>query len=245
LDRLGITSAALARLRRRIRVDVRLRAYAVTATVARLSAPERHPFLRRRATRWLAGLYAAFPAAGWKVTEDSRGIPHALHGRVAAKDVATLAKRPGVEAVTVTSIPGYRLRRTRAAQRTWFCVRGSVAIQIEGQRAGLQSTEDRFMLVRATSAADARRRLRRLWREYATPYVNPFGELVRWQLERVTDVYDILEDELDPDGAEVYSKLSNRRMRAEFVWQGVRRTSMGRNHGPGRVTSRRQPVSTT
>jgi hypothetical protein len=200
---------------------VNLRAFEVTAAVARLSASERHPFLRRQASRWVTRLGAAFPAAGWKVSGVSRSIPYAVDGRIDAEQAASLATQPGVQAVIVTSIPGCRRRRSTAARTSWFCVRGLVAIQIEGQRVGMQSVEDRFMLVRATSAEDARRRLGRLWREYATPYLNSSGHLVRWQLEGVTDVYDVLDDELDPNGAEVYSKLGRRRVLPKFVWLGA------------------------
>jgi hypothetical protein len=84
---------------------------------------------------------------------------------------------------------------------------------------GKQSTEDRFVLVRASSFEDAKKRLNRQWRKYATPYLNSDGQMVSWSLDRVIDVYDIGETELDPAGTEVYSKLGQRRMRPKYVWR--------------------------
>jgi hypothetical protein len=83
----------------------------------------------------------------------------------------------------------------------------------------MQGVEDRFVLVRAASFDDAERRLRKEWREYAEPYLNTDGHLVRWQLEAVTDVYSTLEDELDPAGTEVYSKRTRRRVGPKAVWR--------------------------
>lgn len=232
LDEFKISVAALRRLRQQIGVAVHLRTFEVTRAVAGLPASERHPFLRRRAIRWMRHLNAAFPTAGWKITSQPDKIAQIVRGRVAADQIVRLAARREVESVVVTSIPGRRRRRRASARESWFCVRGLVAVQVEGQRVGLQSVEDRFIVLRATSAEDAQRRLRRQWREYAKPYMNILGELVRWRLERVTDVYDICENQLDPNGAEVYSRLRNRRLRRQFVWLGVRRSRSTKVSGP-------------
>ncbi len=223
LDRFGLTPAGLRRLGRRpVRVQVSLRSFDVTPRVAQLAPSERHPFLRRQASRWVASLFARYPVAGWK-TESARDIPMSLEGDVPAAEVETLSRAAGVRLVHVASIPGCKAQRRPPRKLEWYCVRALVAIQIESERRGMQSVEDRFVLVRATSFNDAERRLAKEWREYATPYLNSDGQLVRWQLEKVTDVFQTLETELDPRGVEVYSKLRARRMRPEFVWRGLRR----------------------
>jgi hypothetical protein len=83
----------------------------------------------------------------------------------------------------------------------------------------MQMTEDRFLLVRASSSEDAKKRLRQLWKEYAAPYLNIEGQMVSWSLDKVIDVYETGETEIDPAGTEVYSKLGQRRMRREYVWR--------------------------
>ena len=75
------------------------------------------------------------------------------------------------------------------------------------------------MLVRAASFEDAKTRLRRQWRECASPYLNSEGRMVSWQLDHVTDVYSTGETEIYPAGTEVYSKLSSRRTRAKYTWR--------------------------
>jgi hypothetical protein len=69
------------------------------------------------------------------------------------------------------------------------------------------------VLVRAASFKDAVRRLRTYWRQYARPHLNSDGLLVRWQLEEIVDVYSTLETDVDDTGFEVYSRLSERRMK--------------------------------
>ena len=102
---------------------------------------------------------------------------------------------------------------------------GVVAIQIEGRTQGKVDVEDRFVLVKAYDAKDARRRLRQECANYARPYLNPYGSLVRWKLISVRDVHAVTQDELDPQGTEVYSRLRAERMKPEYRWltrkQGV------------------------
>jgi hypothetical protein len=223
LDRFGLTPSALLRLRgRRVRIRVNLRSFEVTSRVARLAPSDRHSYLSQQAGRWVSRLFARYPDAGWSV-EAARGIALELEGSVAANRAESVASQPGVRSVVICKVPGYRMVRTPARSLEWYCVRARVAIQVENEHRGLQTIEDRFMLVRAASFEDAERRLAKQWREYATPYLNPKGHLVRWKMERVTDIYEVGSDELDPNGVEVYSKLAGRRMRPEFVWSRSRK----------------------
>jgi hypothetical protein len=75
------------------------------------------------------------------------------------------------------------------------------------------------MLVKAVTEEDAKRRLMQRWREYAEPYLNLRGELVRWKLVEVLDVYELCESEIDPAGTEVYSRIRPKTMKASYVWK--------------------------
>lgn len=133
---------------------------------------------------------------------------------------------PGVSNVHVDAVSGMRKQRESREARNWYCVRGLVAIVVEGQATGMQGTEDRFLLVRAQSFEDAERRLKNTWREYAEPYLNSSGRMVSWRLESIVDVYHLFDTDLDPTGVEVYSKLGRRRLRPESTSRGgKRRTS--------------------
>jgi hypothetical protein len=101
---------------------------------------------------------------------------------------------------------------------SFYAVRARVAIQIEGETEGFQTIEDRIVLVRARSFEDAEERLASEWESYGEPFLNSRGERVRWHLEEVVDVYDLLTNKIDPKGTEVYSRLSRRKMKPEFEW---------------------------
>lgn len=220
IEQFGLSLSAFRRLGdREVGVKVHLRAFEVTRAVVRRSADQRYAFLRAQAQRWLANLRSRFPGSQWTVTSQSRDIPIEVTGRIAAARVRDLGSQPGVRLIYVSQIPGHRRRPHQRRSLQWFCVRGCVAIQIEGETRGMQTVEDRFMLVRGASPRDAEERLRGQWRRYAEPYLNPHGQLVRWKLEAVTDVYQIAEEVLDPGGTEVYSKLGRRRLRPEFAWR--------------------------
>ena len=81
------------------------------------------------------------------------------------------------------------------------------------------TVEDRLVLVKALSARDAESRVRRSVMKEAEPYLNPGGEVVRWVLVTVKDVFELFDDVINPEGAEVYSKLRKARMRPEFTWR--------------------------
>ena len=78
--------------------------------------------------------------------------------------------------------------------------------------------------MKANDAADAQRRLQRMWTRYAEPYMNPDGYLVRWQLISIRDVYALFDEAIDPRGTEVYSKLRTVRLRPEYRWRPEKRT---------------------
>lgn len=108
-------------------------------------------------------------------------------------------------------------RRAQGARR-WFCVWTTHAMQIEGRQRGTVIVEDRLALYKASSRKDAEARARREAIDYAEPYLNDSGERVRWQLVSVKDVYELLDETIDADGTEVYSKLREERMRPDVRW---------------------------
>jgi hypothetical protein len=100
--------------------------------------------------------------------------------------------------------------------------------------------EDRLVLVTAHSFQDATERLAPAWKEYAEPYLNPNGYLVRWQLVEIKNVYSLPDDTLSPAGTEVYSQLRTVKLKSEYRWlprlvkrlQRTRnRAAIAREHG--------------
>ena len=213
---------------REVRAFVHLQTHDVTRAVQRLPISQRGQYMVARAQHWIDGLRRRYPglllqksdaeAYGSGVRRWSR-LPHSLLFCGPAREVLAIAGAAGVRSVHVAKVAGYPQRRPRKSPLAWYCVRALVVVCVEEATAGLQYTEDRFVLVRASSFEDAKKRLRQQWQEYATPYLNSEGQMVSWSLDKVIDVYETGETELNPCGTEVYSKLGKRRMRPEYVWR--------------------------
>ncbi len=211
-----------------VQAYVYLQSYDVTLAVRRLRPSRRFAYLSRRVDRWLKSLYRRHPQLSFEMkagklpengTRPWAELPVTLAVSCSAQEALAIASCAGVQSVYVVRVAGRRRRRSPKPRLEWYCVRALVVILVERAASGLQSIEDRFVLVRALSFEDAKKRLQRQWREYAAPYLNSNGQMVSWQLDHVTDVYQVGETEIDPAGTEVYSKLSSRRMRAEHVWR--------------------------
>ncbi len=134
------------------------------------------------------------------------------------KTFISVTKSRRIGSVFVNRISGMKKHPKPKPKLSLYSVRARVVIQVEGQTSGLQTVEDRFVTVMARSFDDAEKRLLRDGMLSGEPYLNIDGELVRWQLEEIVDVYDVSEDELDPIGTEVYSSFSKRRMKPEYEW---------------------------
>ena len=145
-------------------------------------------------------------------------LPWTLEGATSARNATAIARLAHVAFVFVDQIPG-RKRVVKRRAPALFTVRGLVAIQVEDQASGYQTIEERFVLIRALSTDDACKRLARAWKEYADPGINSRGQLFRWQLEKIIDVYELIDTDIDLDGgAEVYSRLDKRPARKNPVW---------------------------
>jgi len=130
-----------------------------------------------------------------------------------------------VESVSVDKVAASRIKKHQARKKQqFFCVKTTVAVQIEDVTDGLQLYEERLVLIRAASCEQACEKVQAASAEYAQPYLNSDGQLVRWQLESVDDCYETsltaLNEFNNPAGTEVFSVLKRRRMTPERVWNG-------------------------
>ncbi len=219
LKKFNLTPSAFFRLKnRRVTIRVYLKNRDINAKIVSLEPKKRRPYQVKRWQRWSAQLQKTFPLSNF--TPDSTGdLPSSLATTLSIPDIKRLVELPCVHSILIERISGYPRRKELQHSLSWYCVRALVAIQIEGQTRGNQSVEDRFVIVRAFSFKDAERRLQREWCDYATPYLNSDSRLVRWQLDKVVDVYEIYGDEIDPNGTEIYSQLISRRMKPAYQWQ--------------------------
>jgi hypothetical protein len=85
----------------------------------------------------------------------------------------------------------------------WWVVRSVVDITVDGE---LSECEDRMVLIRAESEAQARSRGEQEAEKYGTTYLNSDGKTVTWKMRGISDVRGIL-DAAVTDGTEVYSSF--------------------------------------
>ena len=106
----------------------------------------------------------------------------------------------------------------------YYTVVARFVIQVENKKKGLQSYEDRMLLVKAKNGKEAEKKLRKNFKKYEEPYLNSQGEMVRWKFEEFIDCYQttyqslegVLADE--EEGIEVYSVIRSRRLSKEQSW---------------------------
>ena len=66
----------------------------------------------------------------------------------------------------------------------------TVAIEIEGLEKGMQTFEERFVIVKAKSQDDAYLKMEKQKKSYGKPYLNSDGRQVRWRIESFDDCYE-------------------------------------------------------
>jgi len=107
----------------------------------------------------------------------------------------------------------------------FFCVKMTVAIQIEKAKEAMQTWEERYILIKAKSFDDAYNKVEKNAKKYVSgPYINPYGHLVQWKIESYDDCFQTSiynSKELNgKEGVEVYSRLRLRKMTKERYWNG-------------------------
>ena len=169
--------------------------------------------------RGLKSLTARWPDVAFTARGNGKH-PYTLDAVVPVRIVERLAGTPGIESVFVSSVRGLRAKQS-ARIRRWFCVWCCMAIQVEGRSRGMITVEDRLVLVKARSAQEAEARAIRKAED--VPYLNAAGYLVRWKLTAIEDIHELFDNEIDPRGTEVYSRMGARKMRAADRWDGSQR----------------------
>jgi hypothetical protein len=136
-----------------------------------------------------------------------------------SRDLLKLKTLKEINFIAIEKIEGIKkIKIVEKKTLNWFAVNARFAVQIENQTKGYQSYEDRIILVKAYNHKDALKRLQKEFREYSAPYLNMYYELVRWKFEKILRIYEPLLEQFDEKGCEVYSSISNRKLKAEHQW---------------------------
>jgi hypothetical protein len=164
-----------------------------------------------------AGLYEVYEIIG------TRSRPRGVNATLSVAEVKKIAKQNFVDSIFINSLQGGK-KQSKVESLKYFCIKMIMAIQVESAKKGLQSYEERYVLIKAKTADDAYRKVESQAKEYQTPYLNSNGQMVRWILESLEDCYetDIQNSgELDQGkGIEVYSILKKRKLTKERYWNG-------------------------
>jgi hypothetical protein len=122
-----------------------------------------------------------------------------------------------IKIINIEDMPKKRLRKKR--EKTFYAVKARFVQQVEGMTKGLQRYEDRIVIVKAFDFKDAERRVLKEFNEYEDTFLcNNAFTMVRWKFEEILDIYDVLEEDIDSKGTEVYSEFKYRRMKPEYEW---------------------------
>jgi len=188
---------------------------------------ERQRMIEDHYERQLLRVRRAWPLGGLDTVRVERPVRR-FHCTVEARHVSSFFDIEALERVWIDEVEGRkRIRASRKPNARWYAVQARFAIQVEGQRRGLQTYEDRTLVFRAQGPEAAKRKLKAESALYGQPYLNPDGYMVRWAFERILDVYDLYDEEFNPEGTEVASVLKERRMKPEFEWKTGRRRKDG------------------
>lgn len=160
------------------------------------------------------------------------GDPVGVRVTLPAKDIRRILGKAPVDFVRIVRIKGRPRKRGTRRTAGWFAVKARFAVQIEGQTKGMQTCEERIVLVTARSFAEAERKAMREFRRYEAPSLTTVGHFCRSAFEAIVDIQNVYENAIDPDGTEVFSELKQRRMKPGYEWNG--HESTGKTQGRGR-----------
>lgn len=138
----------------------------------------------------------------------------------ALKDISTF---DCIWHIFINKISSAKKKRVRAS-KSFYCIKMTVAIEIEGLEKGMQTFEERFVIVKAKSQDDAYLKMEKQKKSYGKPYLNSDCRQVRWRVESFDDCYETgvikLSEFNNPEGVEVFSKLKSRKLTPERIWNG-------------------------
>ncbi len=229
LDKYGLNLAGLRKLGARsvtVKADVLYDWHGARAlALLRFKPRERHSVINRITQKRANQALRDWPVPGAKI-ERYRKRASEIHSTLPARLVPRLLRIPQISGVWIQGIQGRKPRKLPPTLE-FYAVQARFGIQIEGETKGLQTYEDRILIVKALGEEDAVAKLKRELSGYGEPYLNPHGQLVRWQFEKVLEVYSTYCTEINPKGEEVWSKLRERRLTPQYTW----------NPGRGKRTS--------
>lgn len=207
--------------RRQTEIEIDL-AYPELSPLIKFTPEQRKKIISSTLVQNLKSLKEKYPFVSYQIT-GSKIKPRRIVAAIPFNDLEKVAACKEAGRIYIKKIEGARKKKSQ--KQHWYCVKMIIAIQVENQKKGLQTFEERYILLKAANENAAMKRAENNYKKTAEdPYLNPYGELVRWKLERIDDCYQTfildLSEANEPGGLEVYSILKKRRLKETRVWNG-------------------------
>ncbi|OQP44205.1 hypothetical protein A4D02_35600 [Niastella koreensis] len=149
--------------------------------------------------------------------------PSGVKAKLTLASILKLTKQSFIENIFIHQLDGAKEKQNKPTYN-FFCVKMTVSIQVEGLTKGMQSCEDRYVLVKAQTVESAYNKVKKQEKQYGEPYLNSDARLVRWKIESYDDCFAMnitsIDDFNKPEGVEVFSKLRSRKITSDRAWSG-------------------------
>lgn len=208
--------------KRTVDVSIHLK-YPKTRALIKFSPTERKEKIKQELQSNFRSLLKECPVNDYNLI-GTKKKPKGITTKIPYALLTKISKLSFVSVIFIHKISHAKRIVSKQSSPNYYCIRMTVALEIEGQRKGRQTIEDRFVLIQANSFEDAYKRIEKQKKKYAEPYLNKNGELVRWRIESLDDCYltdiDSVNDLNNPGGVEVFSSLKERKLTKERIWDG-------------------------
>ena len=192
--------------------------YPSLTTLRKMTPKERVTFIQQKFQRDLTRIEKVLAGQAFELIGTKRK-PRGIKIKTNTKTLGVLKR---LSFVSWTSIENKTKREKKKNGESYFCFKVIFQIQVEGQKKGNQTIEERFLLVKSDTWDKAEQKIKLGFKEYEKPYLNPYGQMVRWTFDYIEESYhtDISDEDDFTKPVEVFSKLKGRRLKKNNIWNG-------------------------
>jgi hypothetical protein len=193
--------------------------YPSLGTMKKMTPKERVSFIDNKFQKDLLKIKAKLNGQTFQLLGTTRK-PRGIKIKASTQTVKKISKLPFIN-VSVTE-GRERKKSQKINENSYFCFKVTFQIQTEGKKKGIQTIEDRFILVKADDWDKAETKVKKEFNDYEKPYLNSYGEMVRWKFDSIEETFHTIirgnNDFNKP--VEVFSKLRTRRLKKDNIWSG-------------------------
>ncbi|RDV14241.1 DUF4288 domain-containing protein [Pontibacter diazotrophicus] len=198
--------------------------YVNTDNFMEIPPDERKAIIRRILQQQYARLKKDFSLRNIKL-ERKRTEPRVLEAQMKLKDLFDLQAKEYVLNIIVKDIEGIARVESKEGKEekpdAFYAVKARYAILIEGITSGLQTYEERIVLLKAKNEEEAEKKALKILPAQEQPYLGSEKRYVWYKFEEIINIQETHARELsdfNEEGIEIYSERKVRRMRPGDEW---------------------------